>query len=402
MHKMFQDIKIGNMLIPNRIVRSATYEGMADLNGFVGDNYLKLYESLAKSQVGMMITGFAFISQQGRAMQRNQVGIDNFDKVDSLRKVTDAVHKYDSKIIQQIAHTGRQTIMSVTGERVISSTNKASIYFRQKPGKASLDDMNFIIQQFAQSAYLSKISGFDGVQIHAAHGYLIHQFLLSTVNTLKNEFGIDNATGLGTLFLDKIIDEIRTKCGSDYPILVKISGDHDLDGNFYPNKFQNLIKFLDSKNISAIEISYGTMDYAINIFRGKMDYNLIFKYNPLFRTGSVILKVLYKLLLQRFIASKTIKFKPMYNLDYAKEAKKFTKIPIISVGGFRTKEDIEFALKYNYADMISLSRPFIAEPDFMNKLKESNGNYRSRCTNCNKCVFMCDSCEPTMCRCYHT
>lgn len=397
---IFQDIKIANMTIPNRIVRSATYEGMADRDGFVGNNYLEMYETLAKNHVGLIITGFAFISNQGRAMQQNQAGIDNPDKVETLKKVTDAVHKYNSKIILQIAHTGRQTIKKITGEKVISTTNMPSIYFRQIPKLMTTGEIERIIEQFANSAYLAKLAGFDGVQIHSAHGYLIHQSLLCSLNKMNNKYGIDKESGIGTFLLNNIIDGIRNKCGNDYPILIKISGDDDFGDNFFPEKFHNLIKFLDIKKVSAIEISYGTMDYAINIFRGKLDYDLILKNNPLFKSNSAILKSIFKVLIKKFIESKAIKFKPMYNLEYAKEAKKITDIPIITVGGFRTKEQIENTLSNNFADMISLSRPFLCEPDFVLKLKTPIGNYRSKCTHCNKCVFMCDSGEPTRCRNY--
>lgn len=395
--KAFTSYKIGSLRLKNRIVRSATYEGASDENGNPLKRYMTIYKTLAQKNVGMIITGFAFISKSGRAMQRAQAGIDSAGKIMSYKKLTDEVHKYDVPLIMQIAHTGRQTLRSVTGEVPVSSSLKSSVYFREKPRFITEPEIRQIIEQFAFSAYLAKEAGFDGVQLHAAHGYLLHQFLLPETNTLMGSYGIDRQTGLGTKLLEDVFDRIKEKCGENFPVMVKISGDHNLSGSFYPEKFDNLIRFLDKKRFDAIEISFGTMDYALNIFRGDMDMKMVFNYNPIFKTNNIFKKFTSELFLNTFIKPLFINFSPAYNLHYAERAKKLTNVPVISVGGFRSKQEIENAIDDNKTDLVGLSRAFICEPDFALKIMGTQGDYISQCKNCNKCVFMCDSGKPTAC-----
>ncbi len=394
---IFNSYKIGGLTLRNRIVRSATFEGAADEKGYPNSKYMTLYKSVAEKQIGMIITGFAFVSGNGRAMQWAQAGIDTSKKILSYRKITDEVHKHDVPIILQIAHSGRQTIKKVTNSKIISSTKKSSVYFRQKPSLINDSEIKEVIGQFTNAAYLAMEAGFDGVQLHAAHGYLLHQFLLPETNVLRNKYGIDKETQLGTKLLEEIFDSIKARCGTSFPVLIKISGGHNLGSNFFPDQFDNLIRFLDGKHFDAIEISYGTMDYAVNIFRGDLNLELVFKHNPIFLTDNPIKKYLMKLYINTFISPKFIDFSPAYNLRYAERAKQLTSIPVISVGGFRCKSEIENAINNKQADLVGMARPFICEPDFAEKLAATDGDYKSRCINCNKCVFMCDSGKPTNC-----
>jgi len=394
---LFSGKNIGKLHLKNRIIRSATYEGASDRYGFPAKKYLTIYETLAKYDVGMIITGFSYVSKQGKAMQTAQSGIDSAEKIKYFRDVTNAVHNYNCPIILQLAHTGRQTLEIETGTTPVSSTTKKSIYFREKPKLITPEEIKEVITQFTNSSIYAKESGFDGVQLHAGHGYLLHQFLLPETNKLSNEFGIDKSTGFGTKIIDVIIDNIKEKCGNDFPVLIKISGNHDISNNYHSDKFENLIAFLDSKRFSAIEISYGTMDYPLNIFRGNLNLDTVYRYNPIYKTDSKIKRFLSEQYIQRIIQPKFKKFTRMYNLSFAERAKKLTDIPIISVGGFRSGNEIEFAISKGKADFVSLSRPFICEPDFVIKLKNSGINYESKCKNCNECVFMCDSGKVTAC-----
>ncbi|NQU32665.1 MAG: NADH:flavin oxidoreductase, partial [Bacteroidetes bacterium] len=208
--------------------------------------------------------------------------------------------------------------------------------------------------------------------------------------------GINPNTKIGTKFLDLIIDNIRLKCGDLFPIIVKISGSDDYANKFTTNQFINLVRFLNSKEVSAIEVSYGTMDYALNIFRGDMPVDLMLSKNKVFKTNSILLKKLRKTFIFPLIKKKLITFSPMYNLQYALLAKEYSHIPIISVGGFRSRNEMEYGIKNKGIDFISLCRPFICEPDFVLKIA-TNTNYSSKCKNCNYCAIMCDTDEVTQC-----
>ena len=392
---MFSSATIGNITLKNRIIRSATFEGMADNEGFITNNYINFYDKLSQQNIGALITGFFYVTKDGKAMQPGQAGIDSADKIPLLKKLTHTVHLNDSKIIIQIAHAGRQTLESVIGKKTVSSSNVRSIYFRQKPVALSIQQIEKIIEDFGDAALYAKQAGFDGVQVHAAHGYLIYQFITPSINKRKDVYGIDKESKIGTLFLEQIIDNIRTKCGNEFPILLKLSAQDDLYPGFNRAQFIHLVKKVNSLSVDGIEVSYGTMDYALNIFRGDVPIKLILAKNPIFKRGSMMGKFFFRTFIYPFFKYKLKPFTPCYNLDNAILAKEFTNKPVISVGGYRTKQDIESALDKKI-EFISMSRPFICEPDFIEKLKH-NPDHKSRCTNCNYCAIMCDTKEMTKC-----
>jgi 2,4-dienoyl-CoA reductase-like NADH-dependent reductase (Old Yellow Enzyme family) len=385
--------------IADIIFRSAIFEGMADMNGFPTDKYIELYRELAENNVKNIITGFTYISPDGRAVHPGQAGIDSVEKIPYFRQVTDSVHKYGSKIYLQIAHTGRQTSGSVTKQEIFGASGQRSEYFRSEPKILSTDETYDMIETFADSVEYAKLSGFDGIQLHAAHGYLIHQFLHPYINDRKDEFGINTKTGIGDNFLRQIILSVRKKCGTEFPVLVKISASDDLPAKFSEDNFISLIGVLDEMKVAAIEISYGTMENALNIFRGSsIPFDTILNHNFRYRTKNKIYRILWKLLAAPHLKQKIIKFSEMYNLKYAKTAKTITDIPIICVGGFRRGNDILNVIESGYADFVSLCRPFICEPDLINKMNKDQ-NYISKCINCNICAIMCDSKNGT--RCYN-
>ncbi|MEN8907710.1 MAG: NADH:flavin oxidoreductase [Clostridiales bacterium] len=390
---VFEKGCLGNLEIKNRIIRSATYEGMCSEEGTLEKSYLDLYKDLSMNNIGAIITGFTAVSKEGRALQPRQAILDNKHKIEYYKEMIDCARKNNTKIFIQLVHTGRQTISSITENAVVGVSRKKSLYFCERPRPLFTKEIYMIIEDFVKSALYAKEAGFDGVQLHCAHGYLIHQFIIKSINDRIDEFGIDCKSGIGTRFLDLIIDYIRKECGRDFVILVKISGSDDYLNKFSREEFKNLIKFLDKKNIGGIEISYGTMDYPLNIFRGNINLKVILKYNYILKKRDIISSInsLYKDIPRYvLIYLKTKKFTMLYNIDFAKIAKSITDIPIISVGGFRRGEDILNAVENNWCDFVSLSRPLICESDFVNKLKE-NKKYKSKCINCNMCVYMCET-----------
>ena len=398
--KVFEKTNIGNVTLNNRIIRSATFEGMCDKNGFPEREYYNMYNELSKNNVGGIITGFTYISGDGKAMQPGQAGFYSEKFIENYKKLTDLVHKNNSKIFIQLAHTGRQTRSSIIGQKVLGVSGKKSRYFNEKPHVLTAQEIEKIIDDFALVSFYAKKAGFDGIQLHCAHGYLIHQFILPCINNRKDKYGINKELNIGTLFLSGIIDKIRDKCGKDFPVIIKISGSDDYLSKFSEKQFVNLIKFLDNKKIDAIEISYGTMDNALNISRGKVPIDAILNHNPIYKIDNKILRSLWKVFIYPLMKFNIGKFTPIYNLKYAKLAKKHTDIPIISVGGIRKGKEIFDLVEKKNIDFVSLCRPFIAEPDFVTKLL-NNINYISKCINCNICFVMCDTKNHTRCYSYN-
>jgi 2,4-dienoyl-CoA reductase-like NADH-dependent reductase (Old Yellow Enzyme family) len=392
---MFNKANLGCHQLQNRIIRSATYEGMCDKNGFPTEAYEKLYTSLASEEIGALITGFTFVSNQGRAMQEHQAGIETDAKIDIYKRIVEKVKKTDTKIYMQLAHTGRQTRSKITGEPVVGVSGKKSFYFNEKPVVLTADEIYTILDQFVEAAVRAQKSGFDGIQLHAAHGYLLHQLILPALNKRSDSFKVDSHWKIGIHHLDYLIDEIHNKCTEQFTILLKVSSGDDYCRTFKKESFVNLIEFLDTKPIDGIEVSYGTMDYAFSIFRGNSPIETAFKVNPLLRDKKFIEKTIWKHVLSHFVKYKIKRFIPTYNLDSALLAKAHTSIPIICVGGFRTAEHINHALEKGI-DFVSMCRPFIAEPDLISNIKKDNSHV-SKCINCNLCAVMCDSGKPTQC-----
>ena len=395
--RVFETACIGRVELKNRILRSATFEGLCDRAGTPGPSYERLYAQLSAQGLGALITGFAYVSQDGRAMQPGQAGLESDAKVPAFRRVTEAVHENGSRIFLQVAHAGRQTTPAATGCETYSPSSRTSRYFNHRPCRLSAPQIEQVIISFAEAARRARESGFDGVQLHAAHGYLIHQFLHPAINDRTDRYGIDASTGVGTAFLDRVIDRVRSVCGTDYLLLVKVSAaDNDCRWDL-DREFIQLIRFLDAKELDAIEVSFGTLDRAFNIFRGEsIPLRSILDFNPRYGTRNPLRRFIWRLLVRPVLQRQHLPFAPMYNLAAAQLAKQHTRIPIISVGGFRSGSHIRCAVEEHGIDFVSLCRPLICEPDFVTKIRQ-NEAHQSRCRNCNRCAVMCDSGLPTRC-----
>ncbi len=363
-------------MITDRIVRSATLENMADENGVIDVEQLSdLYNKISAKTI---ITGFTYVSNNGRAMQKHQAGMLTSEHMlvwtELIKKVKSRTP--DKKLFAQLAHTGRQT----TRKNAMGASNKQCSYFKTKVQMLSELEIQEIINDFVKSAQIVKKVGFDGVQIHAAHGYLIHQFLSHYTNIRKDKYKD------GNLFLVEILKAVRLACGERFPIWVKISW-ADENGLTLEQTIET-VKRIDNL-VDNIEISYGTMEYALNIIRGGCPVDLVFEVNPLFNRYPKFIKLLAK----KFLKSKYLKiFKPFtknYNLEAALEIKKHIKTPITVVGGIRELKDIEEILNLGI-DYVGMCRPFVCEPDLVDKI--NSGEWRkSACTNCNFCTIYCDS-----------
>lgn len=395
--QLFEEATIGGVTLKNRIVRSATFEGAADANGMPTEALGRMYKQLAEHGVGAIISGFAYVRRDGRAMHPGQVGCDADEKVLAFLPITQMVHGYGCRIFMQLAHTGRQTLRSATGERPMGVSSKKSAYFNQRLHVLATDEVHGLADAFGDAAVVAKKAGFDGVQLHAAHGYLIHQFLHPCINNRRDEFGIDPETGIGTAFLRMVIDGVRAKCGTDFPVLVKISASDDLARPFTDAQFLHLIGFLEQMRVDAVEISYGTMELPFNIFRGGFPVDDIFAVNGIYKNRPAWVKWAAQRMVFPLLKRKCIPFAPMYNLPYARLARSKTNIPIMVVGGFRDRSQMEHAVGQCGMDFVSLCRPLIAEPDFVSKILR-NAAHQSTCVNCNRCAVWCDSGKPTRCR----
>jgi len=390
---LFSELKLKHIILKNRLIRSATYEGMADKDGYPSIKLADIYLKLAENDVGTIITGFCYVSKEGKAMHPRQIGIDEDSKIEPWKEIVSKVkNKVPSvKLFMQIAHAGRQTTKEATKSKVVAPSNKKCSYFKEKPEILENNEILSIIEDFRNSAVRAKKAGFDGIQIHSAHGYLIHQFLSPYLNNRKDIWGKDRFE-----FLRRIILSIKSSCGENYPIILKISAEDDNPLGIKISDTIAYLKEVEKLNIDAVEISYGTMEFALNIIRGDIPLNCIFRINPFFKNKPQLTKKLWKLFVFPRYKRSLIPFTENYNLDYAKRIKEEISLPIFLVGGLRNVDSMKKILTMDKIDAISMCRPFICEPDFASKIRNHETKI-SKCKNCNMCTIMVDSLNSLKC-----
>ncbi|MEE8574047.1 MAG: NADH:flavin oxidoreductase [Thermodesulfobacteriota bacterium] len=345
---LFEKTKIGTMELKNRFVRSATWEGMAGAGGEVTTPLIELYSELARGEVGLILTGFSYVNIKGKAVPA-MMGADSDMHIPGLKKLTAAVHKAGGKIALQIAHGGSQCNFDTgLGTEAPSAVKERSTGNMPKP--MSRADIKRVISDFAEAARRAKESGFDAVEIHAAHGYLLSQFLSPFSNQRTDAYG-------GTIkkrarIVTDVYEAVREKVGPDFPVMIKInSADFDEVG-LTPEDSVWVCKRLSKLGIDAIELSGGLPASTPKTpARLKID-------TP---------------------------EKEAYFKDYAKGLKPLIKCPLILVGGLRSIEVIEGLYDDGTADFFSLARPLISEPDLI-KRWHSGDREKGRCISCNKCM----------------
>ena len=184
---LFTKAKIGSMELPNRMIRTASHEGLADSRGRPTDEQFDFYRNFVEGGIGLVITGYAGIMQSGKSALYHMTMIDSDELIPYHRKLVDRIHQLDGKIVLQIAHCGRQTWSSETGEPLVAPSPISCGFYRETPKEITEKEIFEVIENFARAAFRAKESGYNGVQIHAAHGYLLSTFLSGHANKRKDQ-----------------------------------------------------------------------------------------------------------------------------------------------------------------------------------------------------------------------
>jgi len=389
MPKLFENANIGKMELKNRFVHSATYEVMAKETGEVTDELVSRYRLIAKGDTGLIIPGYMYVLPSGRAF-KPQTGIHKDDLIPGLKKISDAVHKEGGKIVFQLVHAGRQTKKDVAGETPLgpSSSGRDTVYF-VKPRKMSEEDIRTVIQAFGKAALRAVEAGADGVQIHAAHGYLVNQFLSPFFNKRKDSWGGSDENRFK--FLKEVFLEIKRSVPDDLPVMVKLN-----TRDYTPKEGITLplavkyAQWLAELGIDALEVSCGTAFYSfMNECRGEVPIDEFVSGLPWWQ------KPIGKIMLNKMKGN--FDLEEGYNLEAAELIRKVQKdLVLMVVGGFRRMTHMQDVLDRGIADFISMSRPFIREPFIVKKFKEGKAD-RVACVSCNKCVSALLNNHPVRC-----
>ena len=380
MKQVFESTELAGVTIPNRIFRSATFEGMADEKGVPGEDLIAFYSRMAKGGAGAIISGITCVQQDGKAFP-TQMMIDRDEAIADFRRLTEAVHEHGTPIFLQIAHAGRQTDAFTTGSRPVApSAIRDKTFPLDKPRALSETEILELIEHFVDAAERAQKAGFDGVQLHGAHGYLLCQFLTPAMNQRTDKWG--GVTENRTRIVTEIVAGIRRRLG-DFPVLIKINAyDHMKNGTSLAEAVK-VSRILEAAGIDAVEVSCGVMEDGLNTIRvtkapvdGLLNRARQFKNLPGF--VKTMIKPVAGLMM------KTPQPIGNYNLDAASSIKKQVGVPVIVVGGIRTLQDMEQVIQTGAADYIALARPFIIQPDIVNRLKTGKA-VESACISCGGC-----------------
>lgn len=387
---LFSPMKIGNVEIKNRIVMAPMCMGFGQYNGCATETMMDYYEERAKGGVGLIFTEITRINDITGASSFGQLGMSHDYQIPALREMADRIHKHNCKIMVELHHPGRQNLGLMIGtvpicnigsklmgnlytkiltqavipqgkklqdKHIVPRTVAPSKCERSKMSDSvnrelSVNEIKRIICQFIEGAVRVKKAGCDGVELHAAHGYLIQQFLSPNTNKRTDQYGgsLENRMR----FLLEIIDGIRSNCGKDFPIVVRLTVDEMYSEIGQNGKGYNLeegikmAKILSDKGIDAIDVSsaaYDTFNYWLE----------------------------------------PTTFTPGWRKYLASEVKRVVDIPVIAANLIRSPKQAETQLEEGTQDFVSLGRPLIADPHWPNKVKSGNENLIKRCVCCLYC-----------------
>ncbi|MDY6850776.1 MAG: NADH:flavin oxidoreductase [Thermodesulfobacteriota bacterium] len=348
MAAIFEQTGINGLTLRNRLVRSATWEGMCEPDGRPTQGLARFYNDLAKGGVGLIISGYTFVRPEGKQLP-GKMGIYTDDFEPQFKALSQAVHKAGGKIAIQMVHAGGQTDSRTIGRKPLAPSAIETPQFPEVPEELTKDEIGEIVTAFGQGAARAKAWGFDAVQMHGAHGYLINQFLSPLTNRREDEYGgsFENRSR----FLLEVYTAIREASGPDFPVMIKLNSEDNVEGGLTLEDAILAAKALDAAGIDAIEVSGGTPASG--------------------EKTPVRVKI-------------NAPEKEAYHLDAALRIKKAVSCPVMVVGGFRSFEVAEKAVQDLRLDHVSMARPLIREPGLPNRWL-SGDTSPARCISCNSC-----------------
>jgi 2,4-dienoyl-CoA reductase-like NADH-dependent reductase (Old Yellow Enzyme family) len=340
---LFQPYRIGKLELSNRFVRSATWDATANSDGTVSDASLALFKKLGSGGIGLIVTGHTFMAPNGQA-GFGQYGIHNDKMVLELRQLVAAVHRSGGKIAIQITHAGINAMRAVPNALVVSQMPTVG----REQHEMSEDDIEVLLDDFVKAAVRAREAGFDAVQFHGAHGYLLNQFISPVINRRTDRWGgsIENRSR----FHVEVIRRSRQAVGHDFPLLIKFG---------IPGKSGKGLTVEDSLWTAAQMCEAGIDAIEVSADSSAMERNAV----PLMKRGEP---------------------ERVFFRDRAAAVKGIVNVPVILVGGIRSLATASDIVNSGDADLIAMSRPFICEPALLKRWQE-NSNRTVDCISCNRC-----------------
>jgi len=345
--KLFQKGQIGKLTLKNRIVMPAMGVSLASSTGEAYDNIIRYYEERAKGGCGLIITEITRIDDEYGVGTHCQLSVTDPKNIPQLQQLIDAVHKYDTKMLIQLHHPGRETKSSLIGGRQIVAPSAIMCKVTaEMPRALTTEECEGIMKAFVKGAVIAKTAGADGVELHAAHGYLLNQFLSPYTNKRTDKYGGSFHNRIR--ILEEMITAIRHLCGPDFVIGVRISADEFVEGGLKLEDSIKIARTLESYGIDVINVSSGIYESSLTIIE----------------PGS---------------------YPQGWKKHLATAIKQNVKIPVIAVNNVKLPEVAEQLLENNVCDFVGVARGHLADPEWSNKAKYGKEDQINNCIGCLYC-----------------
>ena len=380
---VFDPISLGGVTLANRIVKSAMVEGRADAEGRATPELVTLYEQWARGGVGLAITGMAYVLE-GWSLTPHELGMHDDSVIEPFGRVSDAVHRHGGRIFVQLCHAPPQ-ILRAKAERLGSVApspgwSRTNLLYQRA---FSEPEILAITRAFGAAARRARDARADGVEIHAAHGYSISRFLSPLHNRRRDRWGGNTAGRLA--FLSTIHREIQAQAGADFPVIVKLNAHDGVPHGLTVEESVRMAQQMQAWGIGAVEVSAGTADVGLGFYpnKGEIPFDLGKAFlgrefpwlRPVLPLADPVLERL-----SRGVALREEGY-------FGSEARQFAAaldIPVIQVGGIRSRETAERILSDSRVALVSLARPLVRSPRLPNEWRAGQRR-EADCTSCNRC-----------------
>ena len=370
---LFTPVTLGPLTLRNRTIRSAAFESMCPGN-VPSEMLLDYHRSVAAGGVGMTTVAYAAVTQSGLSFDR-QLWMRP-ETIPGLRRITDAVHAEGAAAGIQLGHCGNMSHKSICGCTPVGASGGFNLYSPTFVRGLRANELPDLARAYAQSVHMAREAGFDSVEIHAGHGYLISQFLSLATNHRKDEFGgsLDNRMR----FMEMVMTEVMKAAGNDMAVLVKMNMRDGFRGGMEMDETMQVARRLEQLGAHALVLSGGFVSKApMYVMRGKMPIRSMTHYMTCWW-----LKYGVRMVGKWMIPS--VPFQEAYFLEDALKFREALKMPLVYVGGLVSRAKIDEVLNDGF-EAVQLARALLNEPEFVNRMR-ADENARCNCTHSNYCI----------------
>lgn len=373
MSTLFSPLKLNSLTLRNRSIRAAAFEGMA-INHNVSEALINYHQSVSAGGVGMTTVAYAAVEKSGLSFP-HQLWLRE-EIIPQLRALTDVIHREGAAASIQIGHCGNMAKHHIIGGRPVSASTHVNLYAPSFPKAMGKSDISAMAKSFGKAVRLAREGGFDAVEVHAGHGYLISQFLSPYINKRNDEFGgsLQNRMRFMEMTMNEVLDAAADKTA----VLVKMNMRDGFAGGMEIEETLEVAKKLEKIGVHALVLSGGFVSKApMYVMRGEMPISTLAEH-----MDNVLMAVFVKLFGKFLIPSEP--FKETYFLEDAREFRKAVKMPLVYVGGILSKQNIDSVLSEGF-DAVAIARALIKDPDFIHKIAREVLQHSS-CDTCNYCI----------------